>query len=179
LVACCNYPEFWFRYVRFLEKRFLLAEARQVLQTAATKLLKRRPDVFLHWAAFEEANQNPEKAREIYENLTKIVAPNHVEGVVRYASFERRQGNTGLATSIYETAIASTALAIYTSLSLPSPASNSPLPPPPASTSPYYHSSIVHYKSLAFLYCHFARFHEVLFADPTKGLDLWGFTEKS
>jgi pre-mRNA-processing factor 39 len=108
LVAACLYLEFWTMYVAYLERTGSTDEARDVLRRGATVFHKRRPELYLQWAFFEEAHGSPDKAREAYTKLLERL-PGHVEGVVRFAAFERRQGQLDEATQVYQRGIAQVA----------------------------------------------------------------------
>eukprot|EP01087_Luapelamoeba_hula_P013151 TRINITY_DN3745_c0_g1_i5.p1 TRINITY_DN3745_c0_g1~~TRINITY_DN3745_c0_g1_i5.p1 ORF type:complete len:378 (-),score=50.36 TRINITY_DN3745_c0_g1_i5:624-1757(-) len=90
LIPCCNYPEFWRRYIHYLHEHDGVQAARQVWQRAAFVHLKRRPDINMEYALFEEANGDTERAVEVLEQLRQS-QPNHIEVVVRLAETRRRQ----------------------------------------------------------------------------------------
>ncbi|EFJ41464.1 hypothetical protein VOLCADRAFT_107666 [Volvox carteri f. nagariensis] len=92
LVACANYPEFWQRYVRYLERTDPQA-AKPALERAVMGFCKRRPEIHLFAAHFDERHGDVEGARARYKQLLNSVAPRLLEAVTAAANFERRQGN--------------------------------------------------------------------------------------
>eukprot|EP00741_Cyanophora_paradoxa_P016313 tig00020911_g15750.t1 len=105
IIPCANYPEFWHRYGEWLDAAGERKEALEVYRRAATVFLRRRPEMLLTYAAEAEARGEPQRARETYERLGGAVAPGLVEGALRWASFERRQGRTAEAAAVYEAAL--------------------------------------------------------------------------
>ncbi|GIL55195.1 hypothetical protein Vafri_10769 [Volvox africanus] len=92
LVACANYPEFWQRYVRFLERTDPKA-SKPALERAVMGFCKRRPEIHLFAAHFDERHGDVDGARARYKQLLNSVAPRLLEAVTAAANFERRQGN--------------------------------------------------------------------------------------
>ena len=93
-------------------------EARQVLQRVTSKYLKRRPDINLYFAQFEEQYGEIESARSIYKSLLNIF-PGHIDTTLRYISFERRMKNYDKCEQIFNTAISEAAIVIFTLYFLP------------------------------------------------------------
>ncbi|KXZ54454.1 hypothetical protein GPECTOR_4g1005 [Gonium pectorale] len=98
LVACANYPEFWQRYVRYLE-RTDSASAKAALERAVQGFCKRRPEMHLFAAHYDEQHGDVEGARGRFRHLLTNVAPRLLEAVTAAANFERRQGNMKAACS--------------------------------------------------------------------------------
>jgi pre-mRNA-processing factor 39 len=123
IISCCNYSEFWYNYSRYLESHHLeihvangspastytAPEAREVLLRATTKYLKRRPDMHIYFAFFEEYYKNYEGAVAVFDRLLKIV-PGHIESLLRYISFERRRKNFDKCERLFNTAISEAAI---------------------------------------------------------------------
>eukprot|EP01124_Arcella_intermedia_P034508 TRINITY_DN856_c0_g2_i2.p1 TRINITY_DN856_c0_g2~~TRINITY_DN856_c0_g2_i2.p1 ORF type:complete len:355 (-),score=91.94 TRINITY_DN856_c0_g2_i2:15-1079(-) len=104
VIPCCNYTKFWLRYVRYLEKHarsvaqaknlssFDPVDARNIFERVTTIFMKKRPDIHLEYALFEEQYMNYDEARAIYQKIQKI-APGHVESILRLIGMERRLKN--------------------------------------------------------------------------------------
>jgi len=112
LIPCCNYKEFWTKYINHLEKSPMkddekIEAIRAVYQRATTQFLKQRPSIHLEYALFEESHKCFDTARNIYHHLLEI-APGHVESILRYINFERRQKNFEKCESLYEDGISKT-----------------------------------------------------------------------
>lgn len=56
LIACAFYEEFWLRYILYLEDKANENEdkIRDVFERACTIHHKKKPNLHLHWAMFEE-----------------------------------------------------------------------------------------------------------------------------
>mmetsp|Transcript_19755 Transcript_19755/g.55127 ORF Transcript_19755/g.55127 Transcript_19755/m.55127 type:complete len:737 (+) Transcript_19755:15-2225(+) len=105
LVPCASYPEFWERYVRWLEGKGMEAEARGALQRQVEVFCKTRPEAHLFAARFEERHGRAQEARVLYAHLTGHMAPRLLQVVVAAANFERRQGQLDAACAHYESLI--------------------------------------------------------------------------
>jgi len=92
VIACANYPEFWLRFSSYVEPHDSVA-AEEILSRAALKFVKRRPEISFAYASLLELNGKSEEARHVYENVLAKIAPGLLEGAIRFANFERRQGN--------------------------------------------------------------------------------------
>ncbi|CAD7699800.1 unnamed protein product [Ostreobium quekettii] len=99
LIACACYPEFWKRYVRYLEANDLKL-ARGALQRATLVYCKRKADMHLFSAHFEERHGNIDEARKVFKHVQTLIAPRLLSMIVQFANFERRQGNTDTACTI-------------------------------------------------------------------------------
>ncbi|KAF5840473.1 hypothetical protein DUNSADRAFT_16564 [Dunaliella salina] len=102
LVPCASYPEFWERYVRWLEGKGMEAEARGALQRQVEVFCKTRPEAHLFAARFEERHGRVQEARMLFAHLTGHMAPRLLQVVVAAANFERRQGQLDAACTHYE-----------------------------------------------------------------------------
>jgi len=118
VIPCCLYSEFWIRYTKFLEKHgedihiskgeskdtYTPIQAREVFKRVTNIYLKRRPDIHLVFASFEEKSKNYQGARDVYEKLLSIV-PQNTETIVRYINFERRINQPQNAIDIFKRSI--------------------------------------------------------------------------
>jgi pre-mRNA-processing factor 39 len=85
-------PEvFWERYVRYLEAQGSVEAASNALARAYNIHCKRRPEIYLFAARFNEAHQNVEAARTAYDEVLQRLAPGSLEAAIGKANFERRQ----------------------------------------------------------------------------------------
>lgn len=93
LVACANYPEMWRLHITFLED-YDIEQARSVYTEATSQFLKRKVEMHLEFATFEERHGNPSGARDI---LTKAMEGHgsSLEVAIGFANFERRQSTEG------------------------------------------------------------------------------------
>ena len=107
LVACSNYPEFWIRFIKFLNGRGDKEAARSVAQRAVGVHLKHNPEMHAYAAEVQEIEGNIEAARKIHQNIVSVVAPGLIEGVLNLVNFERRQGEHEAVAHAYEAAISS------------------------------------------------------------------------
>jgi len=103
LIACALYEEFWLRYIRYLEDKANENQdtIRDVFQRACTIHHKKKPNLHLHWAVYEEVQGNYKKAAEILENLEKVV-PNLIQVIYRRINLARRSGELTAAEELYE-----------------------------------------------------------------------------
>jgi len=63
-----NYPEFWRRYIYYLERLNDEKQVEDVFQRVAI-ILKRRPELQLEHALYVESHGNIDRANQIYQNL--------------------------------------------------------------------------------------------------------------
>eukprot|EP00898_Chlorokybus_atmophyticus_P005951 jgi/Chlat1/6357/Chrsp44S05821 len=105
LVACANYPEFWIRYVSWLDKNVTADGAREALSRATDTFVKRKTEAHLFAARFEEQHGNIDVARQHYAHLLSMVAPGLLKAIVASANMERRQGDMPAARRVYEAAL--------------------------------------------------------------------------
>ncbi|GMH37035.1 hypothetical protein BSKO_04908 [Bryopsis sp. KO-2023] len=104
LVACACYPEFWKRYVRYMEKSDV-ERARGILERTTLVHCKSKADLHLFAAHFDERHGNAESARKRFKHVQTTLAPRMVSMIVQFVNFERRQGNLEAACSIYSECI--------------------------------------------------------------------------
>uniref|UniRef100_A0A6B2L0A9 Uncharacterized protein n=1 Tax=Arcella intermedia TaxID=1963864 RepID=A0A6B2L0A9_9EUKA len=135
LIPCCNYIKFWLKYVRYVERygkekakaentlsSYTAPEARIVFDKACSVYLKKRIEIHMEAAAFEEQYGFYDRARAYYQKVQKI-SPGHVESVLRHISLERRQGNFKQCEKLFEQALSK-----YTSKETPTPSAPSSHP---------------------------------------------------
>eukprot|EP01132_Coremiostelium_polycephalum_P005951 gene5951-7411_t len=103
LIPCCYYSEFWIKYTKYLESQKRIKEIESAFERATGIFLKRRPDVHLEYANFEESEGNIEKAKSILNNIHNL-CPGHLETNLRLANFERRNNGNESAEKVYENA---------------------------------------------------------------------------
>lgn len=60
----CQPPEFWERYVRFLQSKGMKEEATGALQRATTVYCRTRPEIHVFAARFEEQVRRPQLAED-------------------------------------------------------------------------------------------------------------------
>jgi len=101
LICCALYEEFWIRYARYLSRKNLIQEAKNVYHRALSGFLNKKPSLLVAKALFEEESGNIEVAREILEGVRSSFV-GYIEGIVASVNLERRQNNIDKATSIYE-----------------------------------------------------------------------------
>eukprot|EP01080_Neovahlkampfia_damariscottae_P005975 gene5975-9974_t len=101
LVPCALYFEFWKRYILYLEKMNLIDEIRKIYEKITKIHLKRNPIVFIDYAEFEESQGNIEKSRDIFKSLLKTCGKGHIESIMRFAYFEKRQKKTQESLSLF------------------------------------------------------------------------------
>ncbi|GAB4815080.1 hypothetical protein N2152v2_002126 [Parachlorella kessleri] len=116
LVACANYPEFWMRYIRYLDGKAEAERSRDALTRAATLYCKRSPQLALFAARRSEippasSGDAPalEAARAGYDRVASELAPALVQCTLQRANFERRQGDVQAACRVFEEHIAAAA----------------------------------------------------------------------
>lgn len=93
LVTAANYDEFWFRYARWMlaQGPSKQEEVRNIYQRASSVFVPiARPSIRLYYAQFEESRGYPSTANDVYEAILSIL-PNHLETIVSFANFHRRQ----------------------------------------------------------------------------------------
>jgi len=106
IIPCSNYPKFWFQYINYVESLPAedgenVIEARAIYQRATRVFLKKRPEFHLAHAVFEECYGQIDHAREVFEKM-KVILPGHVEGILRFIGFEKRQGNKEKCNELYK-----------------------------------------------------------------------------
>ena len=123
LVPCSLYIEVWLRYASFLESRQLLGEARAALRRASGVFLKRRVEMLLAHAAFEEQHAELPAARKLLEAAVALRPPS-LEALLALANLERRCGRTSAMRLAFERGIEVHNFATSGSQSLSHPKNN-------------------------------------------------------
>lgn len=105
LIPCANYPEFWMRYVEFVETNGGRELANFALDRATKIFLKSLPSVHIFNARFKEQIGDPVGARLAYDHANAESDYNFVENVVKEANMEKRMGNIAAAAAVYRKAL--------------------------------------------------------------------------
>ncbi|KAG0029080.1 hypothetical protein BGZ81_004162 [Podila clonocystis] len=90
LVTCALYEEFWMRYGVWMRKAGTVDQSADIYGRAARFVPSSEPSARLAYALVEEELGHQEEARKQYQTVLKFV-PGHIESIVRFANFERRQ----------------------------------------------------------------------------------------
>ncbi|KAK3024027.1 hypothetical protein RJ639_044129, partial [Escallonia herrerae] len=105
LIACASYPEFWMRYVEFMETKEGRELANFALEQATQTFLKIVPVIHLFNARFKEKIGDVRGARTAFLHCDAEFDSCFVDNVMKEANMERRLGNLAAASSIYEKAL--------------------------------------------------------------------------
>ncbi|KAL0310578.1 UNVERIFIED_CONTAM: Pre-processing factor 39 [Sesamum angustifolium] len=105
LIPCANYPEFWMRYVEFLESKGGCELANSALDRATQIFLKNVPEIHLFSARFKEHIGDVNGARAALLLCDTKADFSFVDNVVTLANMERRLGNFTAASATYEKAL--------------------------------------------------------------------------
>ncbi|KAK3037404.1 hypothetical protein RJ639_030166 [Escallonia herrerae] len=105
LIACASYPEFWMRYVEFMETKGGRELANFALERATQTFLKNVPAIHLFNARFKEKIGDVRGARTAFLHCDAEFDSCFVDNVMKEANMERRLGNLAAASSIYEKAL--------------------------------------------------------------------------
>ncbi|KAG8365591.1 hypothetical protein BUALT_Bualt18G0121700 [Buddleja alternifolia] len=105
LIPCANYPEFWMRYVEFLESKGGCEMAISALDRATQIFLKNEREIHLFNARFKEHIGDVNGARSALLMCDTNTDSAFIEKVVLQANMERRLGNFAAATVMYEKAL--------------------------------------------------------------------------
>ncbi|XP_058196087.1 pre-mRNA-processing factor 39-2 isoform X3 [Rhododendron vialii] len=106
LIPCADYPEFWMRYVEFMEAKGGRELANFALDRATEVFLKNVPAIHLFNSRFKEKIGDRCGARAAFLLPDKELNSDFVEKVVKEANMEKRLGNFTAASSVYEKALA-------------------------------------------------------------------------
>lgn len=104
LIACALYDEFWLKLIRYLESQNdteLIPITRDAFERACTIHHPDKPCLHLMWSAFEECQNNFDKAAEILQNLENV-CPNLLQVAYRRINLERRRGDLEKCKELYE-----------------------------------------------------------------------------
>ncbi|KAL5577132.1 hypothetical protein UlMin_018831 [Ulmus minor] len=105
LIPCANYPEFWMRYVEFVETKGGREIANWALKRATQIFVKRVPVIHLFNARFKEHTGDAVGACAAFSHCDTESDSNFIENVILKANMEKRLGNFVVASSIYEEAL--------------------------------------------------------------------------
>ncbi|XP_073300578.1 uncharacterized protein [Primulina huaijiensis] len=105
LISCASYPEFWMRYVNFLESSGGRELAISALDRATKIFLKNVPDIHLFSARFKEHLGDVNGACASLQQCDAKTDSIFFEKVVTEANIERRLGNLIKASTTYEEAL--------------------------------------------------------------------------
>lgn len=92
LVPCACYEEFWLRYVRYLATHCGPEDTMAAFKRGLLFIGRERTALRLAYAQFLELQGQHDEARALYQNVCERV-PNHLETIVQFSNFERRQKN--------------------------------------------------------------------------------------
>ncbi|GAB2299090.1 hypothetical protein Dimus_033161 [Dionaea muscipula] len=105
LIPCVNYPEFWMRYVEYVEAKGGRELANDALERATQIFLKCVPAIHLINAGFKEQIGETDGARAAFLQISGDLGFYSVENVLRRANMEKRLGNYVAASNIFEEAL--------------------------------------------------------------------------
>lgn len=104
LISCANYPEFWMRYVEYLDSKGGRELANFALERAEI-FLKGVPEMHLFNARYKERIGDATGARTAFFQFDEKPAAYLTKHVIELANMERRLGNLEEAYDIFEKAI--------------------------------------------------------------------------
>ncbi|XP_019552214.3 pre-mRNA-processing factor 39 [Aedes albopictus] len=106
LIACALYDDFWLKLIRYLDSRSdepeVVPRIRDAYERACTIHHPDKPNLHLMWSAFEETQNNVNKAADILANLDKV-NPNLIQVAYRRINLERRRGDLEKCAQLYQT----------------------------------------------------------------------------
>ncbi|EOY27807.1 hypothetical protein QUC31_012696 [Theobroma cacao] len=105
LIPCANYPEFWMRYVDYVESKGGREIANFALARATQIFLKRMPVIHLFSARFKEKIRDVSGAHVALAEYETESDLSFVETVSIKANMEKRLGNFVAASNIYKEAV--------------------------------------------------------------------------
>ncbi|XP_043700368.1 uncharacterized protein LOC122651102, partial [Telopea speciosissima] len=106
LIACAYYPEFWMRYVEFMETSGGREIANFALVRATQVFLKQQvPAIHFFSARFKEQIGDVFGSRAAFLKNNLELGSAFIDYVVKEANMEKRLGNFGAASDIYEKAL--------------------------------------------------------------------------
>ncbi|XP_027770338.1 uncharacterized protein LOC107011792 isoform X3 [Solanum pennellii] len=105
LISCANYPEFWIRYVDFMETRGGRELAMFALERATKVFSKNVPEIHLFTARYMEQIGDPDGARASFPPINADWDSCFIQYVTNRANMEKRLGNCSAACDIYKKAI--------------------------------------------------------------------------
>ncbi|CAL5411669.1 unnamed protein product [Camellia sinensis] len=105
LIPCAVYPEFWMRYVEFMETKGGRELANFALDRATKIFLKNVPAIHLFNARFKEQIGDRDGAHGAFLWSDNKFSSYFIEKVVKEANMEKRLGNFAAASNVYEKAL--------------------------------------------------------------------------
>ncbi|MCD7461439.1 hypothetical protein HAX54_046128 [Datura stramonium] len=105
LITCANYPEFWIRYVDFMESKGGRELAMFALERATKVFLKNVPEIHLFTARYMEQIGDRDGARTSFPPMNTDWGSCFIQYVTNRANMEKRLGNCSAACDIYKRAI--------------------------------------------------------------------------
>ncbi|XP_022927451.1 uncharacterized protein LOC111434274 isoform X2 [Cucurbita moschata] len=105
LIPCASYPEFWMRYVEFMEIKGGRELAMFALERATKTFLKRVPVIHLFNSRFKEQIRDLSGARAAFLPLDGDLDSNFVENIILKANMEKRMGKSTAALNVYREAL--------------------------------------------------------------------------
>lgn len=105
LIPCANYPEFWMRYVEFMEYKGGRELANFALERATQVFLKNVSEVHIFNARFREKIGDIEGARAALLLCDNGSDSSFIETAIKEANMEKRLGNLETALDIYDKAL--------------------------------------------------------------------------
>ncbi|XP_006355594.1 uncharacterized protein [Solanum tuberosum] len=105
LISCANYPEFWIRYVDFMETRGGRELAMFALERATKVFSKNVPEIHLFTARYMEQIGDPDGARASFPPINADWDSCFIQYVSNRANMEKRLGNCSAACDIYKRTI--------------------------------------------------------------------------
>ncbi|XP_057544294.1 pre-mRNA-processing factor 39-2 isoform X3 [Amaranthus tricolor] len=105
LISCALYPEFWMRYVDFVDSKGGREIALDALERATLIFLKNEPEIHLFGAWFKEKIGDVDGAHAAFLHPDKDLGSCFIDTIRRKANMERRMGNNAEALSIYREAL--------------------------------------------------------------------------
>lgn len=105
LISCAHYPEFWMRYVDYVESKGGRELATDALGRATQIFLKNVPEIHLFSAWFKEKIGDVNGALAAFLQCEQDNGPCFIDTIRRKANMERRIGNYATAFSVYKEAL--------------------------------------------------------------------------
>ncbi|MFS7931744.1 putative tetratricopeptide-like helical domain superfamily [Helianthus anomalus] len=105
LIPCANYPEFWMRYVEFMESKGGRELANFALERATQVFLKNVSEMHIFNARFREKIGDIEGARAAFHLCDTESDSSIVDTAIHAANMETRLGNMDKALGIYDKAL--------------------------------------------------------------------------
>ncbi|XP_031740258.1 pre-mRNA-processing factor 39 isoform X2 [Cucumis sativus] len=105
LIPCASYPEFWMRYVEFVETKGGRELAMFALERATKTFLKKVPVIHLFNSRFKEQIRDLSGARAAFLQLDGDLDSKFVENIILKANMEKRMGKSTEAFNIYRDAL--------------------------------------------------------------------------